>query len=141
VDGYRVGIYGHSYGGYMSALALLKYPNLFQVAVAGGTVTDWRNYDTIYTERFMRTPQENAQGYDAGSCLTYAKQLKGKLLLLHGMVDDNVHPNNVWQLVDALQKEGRQFEMMFFPNGGHSLGPNAGSVRWQYLRRHLIESN
>src|SRR5262245_29142714 len=75
VDSSRVGIYGHSYGGYMAALALLKFPGVFDVAVAGGTVTDWRNYDTIYTERFMRTPQENPEGYDAGSCLKYVDQL------------------------------------------------------------------
>ena len=138
VDSKRIGIYGHSYGGYMSALALLKYPDVFQAASAGGTVTDWRNYDTIYTERFMRTPQENPDGYDAGSCLTYAKQLKGNLLLLHGMVDDNVHPSNAWQLIDALQKSGKTFEMFFFPNSGHSLGAGANAARWQFLRKSLI---
>jgi len=138
VEGSRVGIYGHSYGGYMSALAILKFPEVFHVAVAGGTVSDWKNYDSIYTERFMRTPQENPEGYKDGSCLTYAKQLKGKLLLLHGMVDDNVHPNNVWQLVDALQKAGKDFDMMFYPNGTHTLGGNSNQVRWAYLREHLL---
>jgi len=122
----------------MSALAILKYPDIFHVAVAGGTVSDWKNYDTIYTERFMRTPQENAEGYEAGSCLTYAKQLKGKLLLLHGMIDDNVHPNNVWQLVDALQKAGKDFDMRFYPNGTHTMGGNSNQVRWDYLREHLL---
>jgi dipeptidyl-peptidase-4 len=138
VDASRVAIYGYSYGGYMSALALLKYPDVFHVAVAGGTVTDWRNYDTIYTERFMRTPQENPKGYDEGSCMKYVNQLKGKLLLLHGMVDDNVHSNNAWQLIDALQKAGKAFDMMFFPNAGHSLGANAAQARWRYLREHLL---
>jgi dipeptidyl-peptidase 4 len=139
VDGQRVGIYGHSYGGYMSALAILKYPDVFHAAVAGGTVSDWRNYDSIYTERFMRTPQENETGYDAGSCIKYADRLKGKLLLLHGMVDDNVHPNNAWQLVDALHKANKSFEMMFYPNAGHSIGGNAADLRWNFLRRHLLD--
>lgn len=135
VDSNRVGIFGHSYGGYMSALAILKYPDVFQAACAGGTVTDWRNYDTIYTERFMRTPQENQAGYDAGSCLTFASQLKGKLLLLHGMVDDNVHPSNVWQLVSKLQAAGKPFEMMFYPDYGHSMGPVSAPVQRQFFRR------
>jgi dipeptidyl-peptidase-4 len=139
VDSKRVGILGHSYGGYMAALALLKYPDVFHVACAGGTVTDWRNYDTIYTERFMRTPQENPEGYDAGSCLKYVSNLKGKLLLLHGMVDDNVHTNNMWQLVDSLHKADKPFEMMLFPEAGHSLGAKANAARWEFMRRHLID--
>ena len=138
VDSNRVGIYGHSYGGYMSALALLKHPEVFQAAVAGGTVTDWRNYDTIYTERFMRTPAENEQGYDAGSCLKHANRLRGKLLLLHGMVDDNVHPNNVWQLVRELHKVNKPFEMMFYPEAGHSLGGGSAQLRWNFFRRHFL---
>lgn len=138
VDGTRVGIMGHSYGGYMSALAVLKHPDVFHVAAAGGTVTDWRQYDTIYTERYMRTPQENPEGYDAGSCMKYVNQFKGKLLLLHGVVDDNVHSNNAWQLIDALQKAGKKFEMMFYPNAGHSLGAGANTARWEFLRRALL---
>ncbi len=137
VDANHVGIAGHSYGGYMSAMAVLKYPDVFQVACAGGTVTDWRNYDTIYTERFMRTPEENPEGYDAGSCLKYVNQLQGKLLLLHGMVDDNVHTNNVWQLIDALQKANKPFEMMFYPDAGHSLGGRANAAKWDFLRKNL----
>ncbi len=138
VDADRVGIYGHSYGGYMAALAILKYPDVFHVAVAGAPVTDWRNYDSIYTERFMRMPEENPEGYDAGSCLTYAGQLKGKLLLLHGMLDDNVHPSNTFQLMDALQKAGKPFDVMLYPNAGHGLGVGATTLRWQYLKQHLL---
>ncbi len=138
VDADRVGIYGHSYGGYLAALAILKYPDVFHVAVAGAPVTDWRNYDTIYTERYMRTPEENAEGYDAGSCLTYAADLRGRLLIQHGMVDDNVHPNNAWQLVDALQKAGKPFDMMFYPNSAHGLGGKSGELRWRYLYENLI---
>lgn len=139
VDGSRVGITGHSYGGYMAALAVLKHPDVFHVAVAGAPVTDWRHYDTIYTERYMRTPQENKEGYDAGSCITYAENLKGKLLLLHGMVDDNVHPNNSWQLVHAFQQKRIPFDMMFFPNAAHGIGsPSHNPIKWEYLWDHLI---
>ena len=135
IDGERVGINGHSYGGYMSALALLRYPEVFHVGVAGAPVTDWKNYDTIYTERYMRTPQENKEGYSGGSCLEFAKNLKGKLFLLHGLVDDNVHPSNTWQLVDALQKEKKRFDLMIYPNNAHGFGYN--ELRWEYLLRHL----
>jgi dipeptidyl-peptidase-4 len=105
--------------------------------VAGAPVTDWKNYDTIYTERYMRTPQENADGYEVGSCLKYAENLKGKLLIVHGMVDDNVHPNNVWQLVDLLQKADKPFDMMFYPTYDHGVGGNYSQLRWRYLREHL----
>ncbi|MHB8862260.1 MAG: S9 family peptidase [Pirellulaceae bacterium] len=137
VDATRVGIMGHSYGGYMSALAVVRYPDLFHVAVAGAPVTDWRNYDTIYTERYMRTPQENPEGYRDSSCLTYANNLRGKLLLMHGLVDDNVHPSNTWQLVDALQRENRRFDLMVFPRSKHGLGTGSESMRWEYLHQHL----
>ena len=137
VDAQRVGIFGHSYGGYMSALALVKYPEVFHVGVAGAPVTDWRNYDTIYTERYMRTPQENLSGYDNGSCLTYAKGLRGNLLVMHGLIDDNVHPSNTWQFVDLLQNEHVRFDMLIYPNSKHGLGPNSNVIRWEYLHRHL----
>jgi len=137
VDTTRVGIAGHSYGGYMSALALLRYPEVFHVGVAGAPVTDWKNYDTIYTERYMRTPKENPDGYRAGSCLSYAKNLRGKLLLLHGLIDDNVHPANTWQLADALQRAGKQFDMMIYPRSKHGLISHSSSLRWLYLHRHL----
>jgi len=138
IDAERVGIFGHSYGGYMSALAIVKRPDVFHVAVASSPVTDWRNYDTIYTERYMRTPAENPDGYDQGSCLTFADQLTGKLLLMHGMVDDNVHPSNSWQLVDKLQQAGKSFSMMFFPNYAHGIRGPANAIRWEFLYDHLI---
>ena len=121
----------------MSALALLRYPEVFHVGVAGAPVTDWKNYDTIYTERYMRTPKENPDGYRAGSCLSYAKNLRGKLLLLHGLIDDNVHPANTWQLADALQRAGKQFDMMIYPRSKHGLISHSSSLRWLYLHRHL----
>ena len=137
VDATRVGIFGHSYGGYMSTLAIVRYPDVFHVAVAGAPVTDWRNYDTIYTERYMRTPQENPDGYRDGSCLTYAKNLKGHLLLMHGLIDDNVHPSNTWQMVDAFQRENLRFDLMVFPRSKHGLGGNSSSLQWEYLHEHL----
>lgn len=135
VDGERVGIYGHSYGGYMSALALLRYPGLFHVGVSGAPVTDWKNYDTIYTERYMRTPKENPEGYKAGSCIEHADALTGKLFILHGLVDDNVHPSNTWQLVEALQQAGKRFDLMVYPNNAH--GFPYEDLKWEYLVRHL----
>ena len=134
IDGARVGITGHSYGGYMSAICAVRRGDVFAAAVAGAPPTDWRNYDTIYTERYMRTPQENAEGYDAGSCVKLASKLESKLLLLHGMMDDNVHPNNTFQLANALQSVNRPFAMMLFPNGTHSIGsPAEQSVKWSFF--------
>ena len=138
IDAERVGIFGHSYGGYMSALAIVKHPDVFHVAVASAPVTDWRNYDTIYTERYMRTPAENPDGYEQGSCLTFADQLTGKLLLMHGMLDDNVHPSNSWQLIDKLQNAGKSFSMMFFPNHAHGIRGPANAIRWEFLYEHLV---
>lgn len=122
----------------MSSLALLRYPDVFQVGVAGAPVTDFRNYDSIYTERYMRTPQENASGYDAGSCLSLAKSLKGKLLLVHGLIDDNVHPANTWQLSKALNDADRRFDMMIYPEFEHGVGSTYPSLRWEYFYKHLI---
>jgi len=134
VDGARVGITGHSYGGYMAAICLIRRGDVFAAAVAGAPPTDWRQYDTIYTERYMRTPQENAAGYDAGSCVRHASRLKGKLLLLHGMMDDNVHPNNTFALAHALQSIDRPFAMMMFPNSDHSIrSQSAEGVKWSFF--------
>ncbi len=137
VDGDRVGIFGHSYGGYMSALGVLKYPDVFHVAVAGAPVTDWKQYDTIYTERYMRTPAENPAGYKDGSCLTYADKLKGKLLLVHGLIDDNVHPANTWELVKNLQNEDKRFDLMIYPGFKHGIGSTYNALRWEYFHEHL----
>ncbi len=138
VDTDHVAITGHSYGGFMTLAAMLRYPDVFQVGVAGAPPTDWRNYDTIYTERYMRTPEENPEGYDKFSAVQLASNLKGKLLLLHGMVDDNVHPTNSWQLVEALQTRNIPFEMMFFPNADHGIfSPAVEGVKWSFLLDHL----
>lgn len=139
VDENRVGIYGHSYGGYMTCIALLKAPDVFHVGVAGAPVTDWRNYDSIYTERYMRRPQDNPEGYDNGSCMKYAKDLKGKLFIHHGAVDDNVHPGNSIQLIDALLKAGKRFDFMFYPEQTHGIRYRQyGEARIDYFTQHLM---
>jgi dipeptidyl-peptidase-4 len=122
VDGNRVGVYGTSYGGYASLMCLLRHPEAFAVAVSGSPVTDWRNYDSIYTERYMGLPtqNDNLKGYEAGSAARFAKDLKGRLMLYFGTADDNVHPSNMMQLVHALQAEEKSFDMMVGPDMGHS---------------------
>jgi dipeptidyl-peptidase-4 len=116
----RVGIFGTSYGGYASVMALLRRPDVFTAAASASPPTDWRNYDTIYTERYMWIPQENKAGYDAGSAMTYAKDLKGRLLIYYGTADTNVHPSNSLQLIKALQDAGKSFEVQVGPDRGHS---------------------
>jgi dipeptidyl-peptidase-4 len=120
VDGSRVGIYGTSYGGTASLMALLRNPDVFHAASASSAVTDWRNYDSIYTERYMWIPQENREGYDAGSAMLYADQLDGELMLFFGTADNNVHPSNTLQMVAALQEAGKHFELQVGPDRGHA---------------------
>ncbi len=120
LDKTRVGIFGTSYGGYASVLCLLRHPDIFQAACASSPVTDFRLYDSIYTERYMGLPQDNKTGYDAGSALTYAAKLKGRLMLYYGTADNNVHPANTMQLVRALQKAGKSFDLQIGPDQGHS---------------------
>ncbi|OFV89749.1 MAG: peptidase [Acidobacteria bacterium RIFCSPLOWO2_02_FULL_64_15] len=120
VDRARVGIFGTSYGGYAALMELLRHPDLFAAASAASPVTDWRNYDTIYTERYMWIPQENMAGYDAASAMTYVKDLKGRLLLYYGTADNNVHPANTLQLIQTLQAAGRSFDLQVGPDRGHT---------------------
>ena len=120
VDRNRVGIFGTSYGGYASALALLRYPDVFQAACASSPPTAWYHYDSIYTERYMWIPQENKDGYEAGNCMNFADKLKGRLMIYYGTADNNVHPNNSMQLIQALQKAGKSFEVQVGPDQGHS---------------------
>ncbi|HYR32630.1 MAG TPA: S9 family peptidase [Gemmatimonadales bacterium] len=121
VDAARIGIWGWSYGGYMSSLSMFRGDGVFAAALAVAPVTDWRFYDTIYTERYMRTPQENPQGYSDGAPLAYADRLKGKFLLVHGTGDDNVHFQNSVRLVQALEAANKQFEFRIYPNRTHSI--------------------
>ena len=120
VDAGRVGIYGTSYGGYTSVMSILRHPEVYAAASASSPVTAWTHYDTIYTERYMWLPQENKAGYDAGSAMTYAKDLKGRLMLYYGTADNNVHPSNMMQLIAALQSAGKSFDLQVGPDRGHS---------------------
>jgi dipeptidyl-peptidase-4 len=138
VDTGRVGVTGHSYGGYFTCLCLLKEPDVFQVGVAGAPVTDWRNYDSIYTERYMRRPQDNPEGYEKASCLTYAGNLKGRLFIHHGTVDDNVHLTNTIQLVQALLRKDKRFDLMLYPEQQHGIRfERYPESRVEYFVEHL----
>lgn len=120
LDKTRVGIHGTSYGGYASVMCLLRHPDVFRAACASSPVTDYRLYDSIYTERYMGLPQDNKAGYDAGSAVVHAKELKGRLMLYYGTADNNVHPSNSLQLIRALQQAGKSFEVQVGPDRGHS---------------------
>jgi dipeptidyl-peptidase 4 len=126
----RIGIWGWSYGGYMSSLTMFRGGGLFKAALVVAPVTDWRFYDTIYTERFMRTPQENPRGYAESAPLAYADSLRGNLLLVHGTGDDNVHFQNSVQLVQRLEAANAQFDMRIYPNKTHSI---MGGNTWENL--------
>ena len=130
VDPARMGIYGWSYGGYMTLYALCNAPGLFRAGIAGAPVTDWRNYDTIYTERYMGLPQDNVEGYRRSSVVAKAADLTAKLLIVHNFGDDNVHFQNTLQMADALERAGKQFELMVYPQKAHGV---TGPVRKQML--------
>ena len=121
VDKARVGIWGWSFGGYVTLLALTKGADVFKAGIAVAPVTYWRFYDTIYTERFLKKPQDNAAGYDDNSPVMYADRLKGKLLMVHGTGDDNVHFQNAVAMQDALIKANKQFESYYYPNRNHGI--------------------
>ena len=137
VDGERVGIVGHSYGGFMAAMGIFKHPDVYAASVVRAGVTDWQNYDTIYTERYMSTPQLNPDGYKNGAAMTYVKDFKGKVLIMHGMLDDNVHPNNAFQLIEALDNAGKTYESRFWPNAGHGLGRGTSTTQNEFFDRVL----
>ncbi|HJT67898.1 MAG TPA: S9 family peptidase [Pyrinomonadaceae bacterium] len=120
VDGSRIGLWGWSYGGFMTSYAL-THSQSFKLGIAGGTVSDWRDYDSIYTERYMQTPQDNPEGYAKSAPRNAAKDLHGKLLLIHGAIDDNVHMQNTMQFIYELQKAGKQFELMLYPKSRHGV--------------------
>jgi dipeptidyl-peptidase 4 len=120
VDKARVGVFGTSFGGYTSLMALLRHPDVFAAASSSSPVTDWRNYDTVYTERYMSTPQDNGSGYASGSALTYANAMRGRLLLYYGTADNNVHPTNSLQLIKTLQDAGKSVDVQVGPDRGHS---------------------
>lgn len=121
IDENRMAIWGWSYGGYISLISLMHEQPVFKAAISVAPVCDWRYYNTAYTERFMRRPQENPDGYDAFSAFRLLDHFSGKLLLVHGLSDDNVHPNQSMELIDAMVRKGIQFDMQLYPNRNHSI--------------------
>jgi dipeptidyl-peptidase-4 len=139
IDKNRVGIFGTSYGGYTAVMELLRHPDVFAAASSSSPVTDWRHYDTIYTERYMWIPQENAEGYEKGSAMPYAANLKGRLMLYYGTADNNVHPSNMMQLIQALQRAGKSFDLQLGPDAGHS-GLNSQRMM-EFFIENLVMKN
>ncbi|QIR13544.1 S9 family peptidase [Shewanella aestuarii] len=133
IDGENVAIYGHSYGGYMALMSQFKAPDYFKAAISGAPVTDWRLYDSHYTERYMGNPDTNKQGYDAASVLPYVTHYQSGLLMYHGMADDNVLFENSTRVYKALQDEGKLFQMIDYPGSKHSM-------RGEKVRNHLYKS-
>lgn len=146
IDKEKIGIFGWSYGGYISSLCLTRGADVFNTGIAVAPVTNWRYYDNIYTERFMRTPQENPEGYDHNSPTHHADKLKGNYLIIHGEADDNVHVQNAMEFVESLVAANKQFEMFIYPNRNH--GIFGGNTRYhlyqmmnEFLYKHLTNRN
>ena len=135
VDPERIGIEGWSYGGFMTSYAL-THSDSFSMGIAGGTVSDWRDYDTIYTERYMRSPQNNPDGYRMSSPRFNAANLHGALLLIHGTMDDNVHLQNTLQFVYELQQAGKSFDLMLYPKARHGVTDPAQNM---HLRQQMLD--
>ena len=141
IDGNRIGIYGWSYGGFMATSAITKGADQFNTAVAVAPVTSWRYYDNIYTERFMQKPQDNPEGYDNNSPINHVDKLKGNYLLIHGSADDNVHYQNTMELIEALVKADKQFDLMIYPNKNHGIyGGNTRKHVFDKITNFLIEN-
>jgi dipeptidyl-peptidase 4 len=141
VDDSRIGIWGWSYGGYMASLAMTKGAGVFKAGIAVAPVTNWRFYDTIYTERFLQTPQQNASGYDDNSPLTHAANLKGNFLLIHGTGDDNVHFQNSVQFEDALVNAGKQFRSFYYPDKHHGIqGAKTRHHLYTMMTQYILEN-
>ena len=141
VDPNRIGIWGWSYGGYMSSLCLFEGADVFKMAIAVAPVTNWRFYDSVYTERFMGLPQDNALGYDNNSPINHVDKLKGKLLIVHGTGDDNVHVQNSIEMIEKLVQANKQFDMMFYPDKNHGIyGGNTTFHLYSKLSRYVEEN-
>lgn len=141
IDADRIGIWGWSYGGFMSANAIFQAPDVFSTAIAVAPVTSWRFYDTIYTERYMQTPQENPSGYDQNSPLTHAENLKGNLLLVHGTSDDNVHVDNTMKLIEVLVNANKEFDWLIYPDRDHGIyGGNTRLHLYNKMTEYLLKN-
>jgi dipeptidyl-peptidase-4 len=135
-DSERVGIYGWSYGGYMACMCLARAPKVFKAAMAGAPVSHWDGYDTFYTERYMGTPESNPQGYKTGSVMHHVDNIKGSLMLVHGMIDENVHFRHTARLINALTSAGKKYELLIFPDARH--GPRK-LVDRVYMEERILE--
>lgn len=141
IDKSRIGIFGWSFGGYMASLAMTKGADVFKAGIAVAPVTNWRYYDSVYTERFLTTPQENPGGYDDNSPTNFAKLLKGKFLLIHGTADDNVHFQNSMELSEALIQNKKQFEFMAYPDKNHGIfGGNTRPQLYEKMTQFILEN-
>jgi dipeptidyl-peptidase-4 len=141
VDPARIGIQGWSYGGFMTSLAMTKGADIFKMGIAVAPVTNWKYYDNIYTERFMRTPQENPSGYNDNSPINFVNKLKGKYLLIHGSADDNVHYQNTMEMINALVKADKQFDLFIYPNKNHGIyGGNTRNHLFTMMLNYTLEN-
>jgi dipeptidyl-peptidase-4 len=141
VDKSRIGIWGWSYGGFMSSNCILKGNDVFKMAIAVAPVTNWRFYDSVYTERYMQTPQENPNGYDDNSPINFVDKLKGKFLLIHGSADDNVHVQNSMQMMEALIQANKQFDSQIYPDKNHGIRGGKTSVQLYNKMTNFIKNN
>ncbi|WGF92785.1 S9 family peptidase [Aequorivita marisscotiae] len=141
IDASRTGIWGWSYGGFMSSNALFQAPETFEMAIAVAPVTSWRFYDSIYTERYMQTPQENPTGYDENSPLSHVNGLKGEFLLVHGSADDNVHVQNSMRLIEALVQANKQFDWRIYPDKNHGIYGGNTRLHLYTLMTDFIKKN
>ncbi|MCK4749885.1 MAG: S9 family peptidase, partial [Bacteroidales bacterium] len=141
IDAERIGIWGSSYGGFMSAMCITQGADIFKLALSVSPVINWKYYDTVYTERYMRTPEENPEGYEKNSPVYYADRLKGHLLVIHGMADDNVHMQNSVDFVEALIQAGKQFEWMFYPDQAHGIYRRGAGTHMTTKLMNYVEEN
>lgn len=141
IDENNIGIFGWSYGGYLSSLCIALGADVFSSAIAVAPVTHWKFYDTIYTERYMRTPQENSNGYESFSPINHAEKIKGNYLLVHGSADDNVHYQNTMEMASELIESDVKFQLMIYPNHNHGIsGGNARLHLYNIMTEFLMES-
>lgn len=142
IDKERIGIWGWSFGGYMVLSCVTKGADFFKLGVAVAPVTNWKYYDNIYTERYMQTPKENNSGYEDNSPVNFAEKFKGKLLILHGMADDNVHPQNSYDMITALVAANKQFEMQLYPNSNHGIytGKNTSFHLYERMTEFILKN-
>ncbi|KAM2318587.1 hypothetical protein ACFX1S_002164 [Malus domestica] len=138
----HIGLYGWSYGGYLSAMTLARFPDVFRCAVSGAPVTSWDGYDTFYTEKYMGLPSENEEGYESSSVMHHVHKMKGKLLLVHGMIDENVHFRHTARLVNALVAAGKTYELLIFPDERHMPRRHRDRIYmeeriWEFIERSL----